>query len=242
MEAIKKLYFSKTLVSKQQVWTKKNNQHNLKKNMDINFWPTYLLKISLNFFSEKSMASTDPTYVWFDICPKFCSFFLKAFLSFRIVLFVEILYISGWIPLVPRSLSEQHTLRSLLIRSNPLLMSLSHSPWWWCHCARARPGGVTALDRSWLRYSVRGPVHSDPGLTRPRSGWQRPRGQGLPPSCPWPLDPESRESYDLDTMQHPKMASVRRDGAAVEECSLSGHCETLRRDWGVRTQSLPSVR
>ena len=30
--------------------------------------------------------------------------------------------------------------------------------------------------------------------------------------------------------------------AAVEECSLSGHCETMRRDSGVRTQSLPSVR
>ena len=43
--------------------------------MDIHVWPTYLLKICPNFYPEKNMAPTDPTYLWFGICPKFRSFF-----------------------------------------------------------------------------------------------------------------------------------------------------------------------
>ena len=70
----------KTLVSKQLFWTKKTTKL-FEKSMNIHVWPTYLLKNCPNFFPEKNMASTDPTYVWFDICPKFRSFFWKAFLS-----------------------------------------------------------------------------------------------------------------------------------------------------------------
>ena len=104
-------YLIKGMPSKKKLWTfpksklgfqnnnfgPKNHQNFLKKSMDIHGWPTYLLKICPNFFSGKNMASTDPTYLWFGICPKFRSFFLKAFLtqfrqteatssSFRIVL------------------------------------------------------------------------------------------------------------------------------------------------------------
>ena len=43
--------------------------------MDFHVWPTYLLKNCPNFFSKKNMASTDPTYLWFDVCLKFRSFF-----------------------------------------------------------------------------------------------------------------------------------------------------------------------
>ena len=64
----------KTLVSKQHLWTKKT-QKLFEKSMSIHVWPTYLLKNCPNFFPEKNMASKDPTYVWFDICPKFRSFF-----------------------------------------------------------------------------------------------------------------------------------------------------------------------
>ena len=40
---------------------------------------TYLpFKNWSNFFPEKNMASVDPTYAWFDICPKFRSFFLEG--------------------------------------------------------------------------------------------------------------------------------------------------------------------
>ena len=66
---------------KLKLWFQNNNfgpkkhQNYLKKSMDIHVWPTYLLKICPNFFPEKNMASTDPTYLWFGICPKFRSFF-----------------------------------------------------------------------------------------------------------------------------------------------------------------------
>ena len=45
------------------------------KNMDMTFWPTYLLKLCPNFFSLKNMVWANPTYLWFGICPNFRSFF-----------------------------------------------------------------------------------------------------------------------------------------------------------------------
>ena len=82
-------YLIKGMPSKKKLWTfpksklgfqnnnfgPKNHQNFLKNSMDIHGWPTYLLKICPNFFSGKNMASTDPTYLWFGICPKFRSFF-----------------------------------------------------------------------------------------------------------------------------------------------------------------------
>ena len=69
------------LDSKHPFWTKKRPKI-IEKSMDIHLWPTYLLKICPIFFLEKNMASTDPTYVWFDICLKFRSFLLwTCFLS-----------------------------------------------------------------------------------------------------------------------------------------------------------------
>ena len=74
---------------KLKLWFQNNNfgpkkhQNYLKKSMDIHVWPTYLLKICPNFFPEKNMASTDPTYLWFGICPKFRSFFFFEGLPYR---------------------------------------------------------------------------------------------------------------------------------------------------------------
>ena len=82
-------YLIKGMPSKKKLWTfpksklgfqnnnfgPKNHQNFLKNSMDIHGWPTYLLKICPNFFSGKNMASTDPTYLWFGVCPKFRSFF-----------------------------------------------------------------------------------------------------------------------------------------------------------------------
>ena len=43
--------------------------------MDMKFWPTYPLDLCPNFFSLKNMVWANPTYLWFDICPNFRSFF-----------------------------------------------------------------------------------------------------------------------------------------------------------------------
>ena len=85
-------YLIKGMPSKKKLWTfpksklgfqnnnfgPKNHQNFLKNSMDIHGWPTYLLKICPNFFSGKNMASTDPTYLWFGLCPKFCSFLIAS--------------------------------------------------------------------------------------------------------------------------------------------------------------------
>ena len=43
--------------------------------MDIHIWPTYLKSFCPNFFFWKSMAQKYPTYLQFDICQNFRSFF-----------------------------------------------------------------------------------------------------------------------------------------------------------------------
>ena len=72
---------------KLKLWFQNNNfgpkkhQNYLKKSMDIHVWPTYLLKICPNFFLEKNMVSTDPTYLWFDMCQKFHSFLRPSLIN-----------------------------------------------------------------------------------------------------------------------------------------------------------------
>ena len=52
------------------------------KNMDMTFWPTYLLKLCPNFCSVKNMVWANPTYLWFGICPNFRSFFFLDLLPY----------------------------------------------------------------------------------------------------------------------------------------------------------------
>ena len=52
------------------------------KNMDIKFWPTYPLDLCPIFFSLKNMVPANPTYLWFDICLNFRSFFFLYFLPY----------------------------------------------------------------------------------------------------------------------------------------------------------------
>ena len=87
---------------------------------------------------------------------------------------------------------SEHTLRGLLITSNPLSSLYSGNSPWWCCCrwARPRPGGESGWPHSW-RHWLGSPGTRGPGQGRATPGPWSPRGP--PPSClSSPRDPGER--------------------------------------------------
>ena len=87
---------------------------------------------------------------------------------------------------------SEHTLRGLLITSNPLSSLYSGNSPWWCCCrwARPRPGGESGWPHSWPHLPG-SPGTRGPGQGRATPGPWSPRGP--PPSClSSPRDPGER--------------------------------------------------